>query len=236
VVAGVLLNVGVARGDDASDARALVEKAIKASGGEEVLSKAKAMTWNEKGTYHGMGEPQPYTGKYALEWPNRFRMEIKGAFTIVMDGDKGWVKRDGQETKELTKEQLEAHKENLNADQATRLFPLRGKEWTLSPAGEIKVNDKSALGVKAVRKDRADVVLYFDKESGLLVKMEYKVHSAEKKKEVKQETYFSDYKPVDGMQIPRKMVMKQDGEPYVEAEVLDPKLMEKIDPKLFEKP
>jgi outer membrane lipoprotein-sorting protein len=226
----------VARGDEASEARAIVDKAIKATGGEEVLSKVKAMTWNEKGTYHGMGEPQKYTAKYALEWPDRFRMEIEGFFTIVMDGDKGWVKRKGEETKELTKEQLQAHKENLNADQATRLFPLRGKDWTLSPAAEIKVKDKPAVGVKAARKEHADVVLYFDKESGLLVKMEYKVHSAEKKKEVKQETYFSDHKPVDGMQIPRKLVMKQDGEPYVEAELLDPKLLEKIDPKLFEKP
>jgi outer membrane lipoprotein-sorting protein len=235
ITIGVLLCAPAVRADDAADAKAIVEKAIKATGGEEVLSKFKAMTWKEKGTYYGMGKPLPYTGKYSLQWPGKFRMEIEGVFTTVMDGDKGWIQANG-ETKEMTKEQIQGHKENLNADQTTRLLPLLTKEYTLSPAGEIKVNDKAAVGVKAARKDHGDVLLYFDKDSGLLAKMEYKVHSQEKGKEVKQETFFSDYKAADGMQVPRKIAMKQDGKDYVEAEILEPKLLDKIDPKLFEKP
>jgi outer membrane lipoprotein-sorting protein len=236
LIVGLWALVSGVRADEASDARAIVDKAVQATGGAETLKKFKGLTWKEKGTYYGQGKGQEYTGEYALEWPSRFRMDIKGVFTIVVDGDKGWIKAAG-ETKEMPKEHLAAHKENLAADYATRLFPLQTKAYTLAPLPEIKIDGKPALGVKASRKGFGDVSLYFDKESGLLAKMEYTAHSPEEKgKEVKQESVFSDYKEVDGMKVPRKFVMKRDGKVYVEAELLEPKPAEKVDAKLFEKP
>ncbi len=53
---------------------------------------------------------------------------------------------------------------------------------------------------------------------------------------VKQETFFSDDKEVEGIQIPGKIVMKPDGKLYVEAEIKDPKPTDKIDAKVFAKP
>ena len=42
--------VSAGRAADAKDANAILDKAIKALGGEEKLSKIKAATWNTKGT------------------------------------------------------------------------------------------------------------------------------------------------------------------------------------------
>ena len=41
---------GSARADDAKDPQAILDKAIKALGGEEKLSKVKAASWKAKGT------------------------------------------------------------------------------------------------------------------------------------------------------------------------------------------
>ena len=47
---------------------------------------------------------------------------------------------------------------------------LRDADFQLSPAGEVKVNDRPALGLRVSRKGWPDVNVYFDKESGLVVK------------------------------------------------------------------
>src|SRR5437762_6020316 len=87
-----LVTTGAARADDAPAARAVIDKAIKASGGAAGLDKFKAHTFQETGTYYGMGAGLPYTAKVAVQRPNKIRMEIVNVFTLVVNGDKGWVK------------------------------------------------------------------------------------------------------------------------------------------------
>jgi outer membrane lipoprotein-sorting protein len=230
-----LMTLLSARADDAADARTLIEKAIKASGGKDKLAKFKAQTFSEKGTYYGAGQGQPYTGKYAVQFPDKFRMEIKDVFTIVFAGDKGWIKFMG-ETKDMTKEQLANQKESTEAQYATTLLPLEDKAYTLTMLPEIKVDGKPALGVKAAKKGMPDVSLYFDKATSLLVKYSFRTKSEEEKKEVTQDVYLSDYHEVQGIQISKKVVIKRDDKQFVESEVADVKLLEKLDDSVFAKP
>src|SRR6516225_10801654 len=78
LVAGILVLGGasVIRSGEEGDGRALVDKAIKAAGGPENLSKHNSATFKEKGIYYGEGKGQPYTGIYSFQWPDKFRMEI----------------------------------------------------------------------------------------------------------------------------------------------------------------
>jgi hypothetical protein len=223
-----------ARADDAADARALIDKAIKAAGGKDNLVKYKAQTWNEKGVYHGMGMAQPYTGKYAVVWPDKFRMEISGVFTLVLDGDKGWIKS-GDETKEMSKEQLTSQQESMHAGNVSNLVPLEDKSYTLTTLPEIKVDGRPAVGVKVVKKGMPDVSLYFDKATTLIVKSSFRARG-EDGKALTQDTYLSDYREVDGLKIPKKMVLKHDDKLFVEAENTDLKVLEKLDAKEFAKP
>jgi len=233
-VSFALLTLLSARADDAADARTLIGKAIKAAGGKDKLAKFKAQTFSEKGTYYGAGQGMPYTGTYAVQWPDKFRMEIKDVFTIVLDGDKGWIKFMG-ETKEMNKEQLASQKESTAAQYATTLLPLEDKSYMLTMLPEIKVDGKPALGVKAVKKGIPDVSLYFDKTTSLLIKYSFRT-KAEDGKEVTQDVYLSDYQDVDGIPISKKVVLKRDDKQFVEAEVSDVKILEKLDDKVFAKP
>jgi hypothetical protein len=232
----VMAGSGTARPGEGKTARTIIDRAIAAVGGDAVLEKLKASTWKEKGTYYGMGKGQPYVGAYAVQWPDQFRMEIEGVFTIVLNGDKGWIKAGG-ETKEMNKEQMASQTQDNRAGWITSLLPLKDKAFTLTALGEAKVGSRPALGVKVTRKDYPEVKLYFDKKSHLLVKAEYQTKSPEQNfKDVTMAITYSDYKGFDGAQVPTKMVMNHDGKLFVEAEVQEFKAVGKLDNKIFARP
>jgi hypothetical protein len=227
-----------AKADDADQARAIVDKAIKAIGGEDKIAKFKAHTWKNKGTWYGMGDGVPYTALYAVSWPDRFRFEVEGGFmTYVIDGDKGWVQAMGGETHEFTKEEMAEQKEVLHHGWVTTLVPLKDKAFTLSLLGDTKVADKPAVGVKVSCKDRRDVNLYFDKDSGLLVKSDNKIKVPEEgNKEVNQESFYDDYRQTEGAWVAMKITQFRDGKKYAEGENFDLKIADKLDEKTFAKP
>ena len=237
LLAGILVlgGVNVIRSGEEGDGRAIVEKAIKASGGADKLAKHKSATFKGKGTYYGMGDGLPYAGNYAFEWPDKFRMEIEGVFTIVLNGDKGWIK-EGGETKDMTKEQLAQQLMGQKAGWITTLLPLTDKAFKIKAIGEAKVDKQAALGVKVTRKDYPEVTLYFDKQNGLLVKSTFRTKSPEQKfKEVTQDNYYQKYRDIDGVKLPGKMVINRDGKVFVEEDVSDYKAG-KVDAKVFGRP
>jgi outer membrane lipoprotein-sorting protein len=232
----VFVSAGFA--DDQAEARAIIDRAIKAAGGADKLAHFKSETFTEKGTYHGTGQVFPYTGSYSVRWPDYFRMEIEGVFTMVVAGDKGWMKGE-MGVVELKKDQLENEKRNLYGGHVASLVPLSDKAFTLAKVADIKIEERPAVGVRVTRKDRPDVTLYFDKETGLLAKTEQLVKPGDnevEKKEVKQETFLSNYKEFAGCKRPTRIVAKRAGKLYVEAEMTNIKPVEKFDEKVFGKP
>jgi hypothetical protein len=237
LLAGILVLGGgsLIRSGEDTDGRALVDKAIKAVGGADKLATHKSATFKGKGTYYGMGDGLPYMGKYAYTWPDKFRMDIEGVFTIVLNGDKGWIK-EGGETKDMTKEQLAQQIMDQKAGWVTSLLPLKAKAFDIKATGEAKVGKREALGVKVTRKGYPDVSLFFDKKTGLLLKSSFLTKSPEQKfKEVTQDNYYHKYRDEDGVKLPTKMVINRDGKVFVEEEVSDYKAG-KVDAKVFAKP
>jgi hypothetical protein len=98
------------RADDEADAKALLDKAIKARGGADTLSKFKASTVKMKGKYYGMGDGIDFTLERSSQFPDRSRVEISGeangqkfSFTQILQGDKGWNASEGA-SQELSKD------------------------------------------------------------------------------------------------------------------------------------
>jgi hypothetical protein len=227
---------GTIRADDQEDARAIVAKAIKAIGGETNLAKLNAHTWKATGTYYGMGDGLPYEANYALQWPGQFKMEIVGAFTLVVNGDKGWVQVAG-ETREMSGDELKIQQDELYVGWVSTLVPLKDKKFKLATVGETKINERPAVGVRVSADGHRDVNLYFDKESSLLIKREHRAIATEQGgKEVNAETLYSDYKEVAGTKVPHKFLMTRDGEKYVEGENSDLQPVGKLDDSVFGKP
>ena len=83
-----------ARADD-GDAKSILDKAIKALGGEEKLSKAEAFSWKAKGTVNFNGNANESTAEVTVKGLDHFRREFGSDqchSLVVLAGDKGWRK------------------------------------------------------------------------------------------------------------------------------------------------
>jgi uncharacterized protein (TIGR02246 family) len=169
---------GPRRGQPA-DADAILDKAIKALGGEEKLSKIKAATWKTKGTISFGGQDGEASTEVTVEGLDHFRQEFDGIFggkgLLVLAGDKGWRKFGG-EARALDKQAVADLKRTayLTVIPIT-ILPLKSKEFKVEPLGEEKADGKLMAGVKVTGSDGKEFRLYFDKESGLPVKHVAKV-------------------------------------------------------------
>jgi hypothetical protein len=231
------------RADDAADARAVVEKAVKATG-YKPADKFGAVSWKDKGKFYFGGSAMEFAGDFAFQAPDKYRFSVtadlegmKVTFTAVTNGPKAWESALGM-NQEVTGEKLEYMTDQVYTLNVTSLLPLlTDKDYKLATAGEKDVNGKKAVGVKVTRDKHPPVTLYFDKDSGLLVKSEARVKDEfQGWKEVSDETYFGDYKDVDGKKRFGTMKVVRDGKTLMESHLSDQKAADKLDPKLFDKP
>src|SRR4051794_31857584 len=91
----------------------------------------------------------------------------------VVSGRRSWSRADGQ-FEEHSREQAELSAMLLRALRlAEWLLPLREALFELSPLGELKVGNRPALGIRVVEQGMPDALrFWFDKETGLLLKLE----------------------------------------------------------------
>lgn len=235
-VAGLVLGApGVTRGDDRTDAEAIVAKAIRAAGGEEKLARYHAETWKERATYFGTNTTERYEATYTAQWPDKLRVDIRD-FTMVLTRDNGWIRTKGK-TRDMTEPELTEHREGTYDLWVMSLLPLRDRAFQLAMLGETNVSDRPALGVRVHRAGHFDVDLYFDKDTGLLVRTDTRFKEARTGKEIHQEWISSGYRDEDrsGIKTPTKACIKRDGKRFVESD-LETKHVEQLDEPAFAKP
>jgi len=229
------------RADD-KDANAILDKAIKAVGGEEKLKKAEAITWKSKGTISFGGNETEIKGTVTSQGLDRHRREVEGEFggeprkfVVVLSGDKGWRKF-GDDPMEMDADGLANEKRSVYLEiVATTLVPLKGNGFKLEAAAEEKVGDKPAAAIKVTGPDKKDFTIYFDKESGLPVKLVAKVIGFQGE-EYTQDTTYKDYKDFDGIKKATKVESKRDGEDFIKSEITEFKVLDKVEPKTFNQP
>ena len=235
----VLLSSGPVHAAD--DERAIIEKAIKAHGGEEKLTKLKASTMKAKGKVNtAVGELEINQESMSM-LPDKVKeivetevMGMKIRSVTIINGDSASIEVNGKDFP-LKDELKEAIKQGKKQLQIARLLPLRDKKFTLEMVGEAKVNDRPAIGLRVSAKDMKDVNLYFDKKTNLLAKIEFRTVDPMNGQEVTEERIISDYQTVDGLAVPKKAIINRDGKKYLELTVEEVKYLEKIDEAEFKK-
>lgn len=232
LLAAVALAVGRSAADDQAEARAVIDKALKAMGGEDKL-KMKAAVWKARGKvkYGPCQEEREFTGTWSVSLPQRCRIAIdvgdKSLFLCVKDGDRIWTK-----IADLPVEDAAPGISRIfYGSWVEGLTPLGDKAFSLSLLKDEVVNDRPAVGVKVVCKDRPKVYLYFDKETGLLAGSRFFDGD-----DLEQSCVYSDYKEDDGFKHPTTVTLWQRGRVSMVYTVTEYKRLEKLDDKLFEKP
>jgi hypothetical protein len=223
--------------------KAVIEKAIKAHGGEANLTKHKAGQTKSKGTVMVGGNPIEFTEEATYHLPNKFKsvqeIQVMGQSVKVQvgyDGKKAWINVNGMDIDMKLDKLADLMKEQVYLSEVTKLINLKDKAYELSSLGEAKVKDKPAVGIRVSSKGHKDVNLFFDKDSGLLIKIEHRTEDFNTEKEVNEERIILEYQDRDGIKEPKKALVNRDGEKYVEAEVVEVKYLDDIDDSQFSKP
>ena len=160
------------------DAKAILDKAIKALGGEEKLAKVDAFSIKAKGTVVFNGNENDSTTEVTVKGLDHIRREFgNDQFhgVVVLDGDKGWRKF-GDNSSEIEGDGVANEKRFIYLQVIpVTLVALKGNGFKYEAAGEEKVGDKPAVNLKVTGPDGKDFTISFDKESGLPVKVVAKV-------------------------------------------------------------
>jgi hypothetical protein len=229
--------------DDKGALKALIAKAVAAQGGAELMEKYKAAKAKFKGKVQIAGTDIDVTGTTTDMMPDKMKLEMEFEvmgtnvnFKQIINGDKGWQVVNGTAT-DLTKEMLAEAREQRHASEITNFRGINAKGVKLSPLGEVKVGDRETIGVRVSQEGFRDVNLYIDKEDYHLLKSETKGKDPMMgDTEYNAETLYGDYKKVKGLLAPHKVTIKRDGKPFLEMELSDLELSEKLDDSVFAKP
>jgi hypothetical protein len=222
----------------------LLQRAVQAQGGESNVARLRTMRIKCEGT-SAFNPGQPVV-RWSLEdtWqmPDQYRsiqtFEVNGAKTSqlsVNDGKKGWIQQNGQ-TQAMTKDDIAERLEQEYAENLDRLQFLKDKALEIDSVEDIKIDGKPAAGVRIRSKGHRDVRLYFDMDTGLLVKREHSLFDPASGKEVVQEVYFTDYQDHHGTKYPGKLVAHRGGKIIAEIKVVEVEFFDKLDAKVFAKP
>jgi hypothetical protein len=229
------------RADD-KDTQSILDKAMKALGGEEKLAAVKAATWKGKGKISFGGNDNEFSSQATVEGLDHFRQEFEGEFggnpvkgVTVLAGDKGWRKF-GDMNMELDKDGIANEKRAVYLQVIPMtLVPLKEKGFKVESGGEMKVDGKPAVAIKVTPPDGKDFTLAFDRETGLPVKLVAKVIGF-MGDEFTQETTYSDYKDFNGIKKATKIESKRDSNPFLSQQISEFKVLDKVDPKTFAEP
>jgi hypothetical protein len=240
VAAGVLLGLAALplRADPAQD---LVERAVKAHGGTSALERARTLRYNATGTIAAAGKDVPFTSEVTWQLPGRYRVTLdlgtgqdRSQVVRVVTPDKGWQTTGGMVT-ELGPDRLEELQEEAYVLWLFTLVPLlKEPGFDLSPLPEVQVGGRAALGVKVAHKGHADVRLYFDKETGLLVQIERRAR--EGGLPVQKRYVYANHKEFDGVRLPTREAELTTGQPTVELKDITYRLLRGVNDSTFAKP
>jgi hypothetical protein len=190
--------------DDAP--RAILEKALKASGGGVFQERQPAVHYKMRGKIPlgvGAKEDMPFTGEVFTQPNSDFRYTIDLSVagnpinvTMTLIGNKGRRIVAGS-VEAVDEAGLEELKLGRYYDRVTSLYPvLNDKGYSLKSLGESKVNEVPVVGVQVSSAGRPDIKLYFHKTTGLMVKTEYRAKSGGER-EMLHENYYDDWREPD---------------------------------------
>jgi hypothetical protein len=211
--------------DDA--ARAVVERGIKMQGGVIKLAPRVmrlAGTINQRPAQIDRPVTIVKTWRTTGEYTSEIRVEIRGKPLVhyhMLAGESGWVRADG-ELRPMGTQVLAEALAYEQAEDLERLDFLSDTDCQVTSIPDTKVDGRDAGGVLVQPKGRREVKLYFDKETGLLVKHEHTMLDSVTGKPITQETLFGDYRlQANGGWEYMRLTIIRDGRRFLDAKVIE---------------
>lgn len=185
---------------DAPTVRQIIDRYVRAIGGEAAHRKLTSRV--TRATYV-IPEMQNLTGTAVTyeKAPAKALVVLNfpgvGISREAFDGAAGWAQEPGEEARALTGAELAAAKADGDFYREIRLTELFPK---LTLKGTERVGGKTAYKLEGVSADGYTETMYFDAETGLLLRADSVEQTPEGSEVV--EIHFDDYREVDGIRMP----------------------------------
>jgi hypothetical protein len=251
VVLAGLTKAAPAPDDDQAKAEAIVDKAIKAVGGSDNLTKLRSFKIKAERTTKIGGKDVVMKVEQLYDHPDRRRIweqitgEDKPNYLEIISADKGWafvVARGG----DLRPEAVKRCKETFFVEAISRQLPLfKGPPWKLTPLGESKLGDRRTVGIKLSRENSPDAKLFFAVESGLPVKSEFVLRpeslvgypeiskDTENKLTSTRTSFYEEFKEFSGVKLPTRIRHLNDDKEVGELKLIEVTVIDKFDDEAF---
>jgi outer membrane lipoprotein-sorting protein len=178
----------------------ILAKYTQALGGQAACEKVTTRTM--KGTVELPDDNVTGAALVVAKAPGSFRLTMDipgyGVVETVLDGGNGWEKNPDSGTHAMSKADLAIAQRDHHFYREVRLKELYSK---MESAGADKVGGRAVYVVEATPAGGPAEKLYFDAESGLLVKRDYERVTLEDGI-VQYEVLLRDYRDVDGLKLP----------------------------------
>jgi zinc protease len=214
----------------------LLDRVVAAKGGLEKLRGLKTIVATQTVSVDNAAQPMSFETTNYIQYPDRLRIETRsptgGVNLQAFDGEQVWVK-DGAGLRGQPDGVVRQVRASLRRDVVALL--LAAKAGSLTPRALPDVKQESGRIDRVLELSAPDlnpVLLYVNPESGLIDKLTF-VDDAPTRPLV--EESFSDYRDVDGVQIPFGGTRKI-GTQAVRRQTTDVKINTPIDPSLFKRP
>jgi hypothetical protein len=210
----------------AAEPAAIVEKAIQAAGGKEKLEKQKVLSWKTKGKLTIEGGENPFSTEVTVQGLDHMRTAFKAEFSgmpiegvTVVAGDKAWRQFGGVTMEIVDDASLTNEKRSIELQVLpTLLTPLAGGQYKLASGGEATIDGAAADAVVVTPPRGKEFTIYFSRETGLPIGLKAKILDFTGA-EFEQETRYSNYAEMNGIQKAKKIVALRDGQPFLTHEV-----------------
>ena len=242
--------------DNARKARALLDQAVQALGGDAYLTYQNRV---EEGRYyplyHGRTNTMGLPYNYYVQYPDKDRFEVLGVKDIhVLPGaiDIGGIKskksvvvliHNGLKGYETTyKGTASQDKEDLTNYLRRRPHSLEWvfRKWMKDPAvalfyeGVTNVDAKIVDQVSLINSQDDSVTVYFDQSTHLPVKSSYSWRDPVDKQRNVEEEIYDNFKPVDGIMTPHSITRRFNGEMSQQRFITTARYNQQLPDSMFE--
>jgi hypothetical protein len=199
-------------------AETLVDRAIKAAGGEAALRRAAVLAWRGRATVHAGDQPLRLEGRWLVEPPDRAVVTTwaadKGpssARRLILQGAEGFLERNGARTP-MPAAMLANERDQFYLYALMRLLPLKDPAVTLSLTGP--------RSIRVEREGRPTAEMTFDFAGGL-DSLRADVRDPQSTGTIAETLTFEGLVQSRGVAWPLRISMAQNGAPFFDLELTE---------------
>ena len=215
------------------EGKALAAKVANALGGEAKLQTVKALKSNFTVTQPEAGTAQVET---TIVFPDHMKADVQtpqGTISIVVTPESGFMSAGPMGARDMPASRKNESMEQIHRDLIYIAQHVKDPAFSFAAAG-IDKTGSGELAILEVSGPGTSIRWFVDPQTGKIVRETYKAMG--QSGPVDSETAFSDWKMVNGLNLPFHRDNKQEGKDSSTVQFSSIQINPAVDPKIFEKP